>query len=52
MALAHSCPDPGRKAARQPGPNQWFKDHLDSVIEAELLQGDARAASAGERVAR
>ncbi|MFD4606948.1 MULTISPECIES: hypothetical protein [unclassified Streptomyces] len=39
MTLSPPAPRPTRTAAdRQPGPNQWIKDHLDSVIDAELLK--------------
>ncbi|MET9443605.1 hypothetical protein [Streptomyces sp. NPDC006610] len=39
MTLSHPAPRPPRTAAdRQPGPNQWFKDHLNAVIDAELLK--------------
>ncbi|MEU3413167.1 MULTISPECIES: hypothetical protein [unclassified Streptomyces] len=31
-----TIPHPASRPA-QPGPNQWIKDHLDSVIDAELL---------------
>lgn len=49
MALAQPCPDLGQVTDRQPGPNQWLKDHLDSVIDAELLRdGPDAHATAGE----
>lgn len=39
MTLSHPAPRPTETAADpQPGPNQWLKDHLDSVIDAELLK--------------
>ncbi|SEM59613.1 hypothetical protein [Streptacidiphilus jiangxiensis] len=36
MTGPHPTPqDPA--ASRPPGPNQWFKDHLDALIDAELI---------------
>ncbi|MFI0165688.1 hypothetical protein [Streptomyces sp. NPDC017095] len=37
MTIPH--PAPGVAHGREPGPNQWFKDHLDSVIDAEFMKG-------------
>ncbi|MFI5856700.1 hypothetical protein [Streptomyces parvulus] len=52
MALSALSHPAGRStetvADRQPGPNQWIKDHLDSVIDAEFL-GDTSAAPAADR---
>ncbi|WHM29753.1 hypothetical protein OH540_06850 [Streptomyces sp. BPPL-273] len=48
-ALSHPAGRGTETAAdRQPGPNQWIKDHLDSVIDAELL-GDTSAEPAAAR---
>ncbi|MBC3993746.1 hypothetical protein H8N00_33725 [Streptomyces sp. AC563] len=41
MALAQPCPRADQESVRPPGPNQWLKDHLDSVIDDQLL-ADAR----------
>ncbi|WP_179382265.1 hypothetical protein [Streptomyces sp. SA15] len=38
MTLAHFAPHLGDTADRQPGPNQWIKDHLDAVIDAQFLK--------------
>lgn len=48
--LSHPAPRPAETTAadRQPGPNQWIKDHLDSVIDAAVLaHGDRRGARPG-----
>ncbi|WEV24355.1 hypothetical protein OYE22_03415 [Streptomyces sp. 71268] len=37
MALAQPCPRADQVPVRPPGPNQWLKDHLDSVIDTQLL---------------
>ncbi|MEV5013586.1 hypothetical protein ACIGW1_05485 [Streptomyces sp. NPDC053780] len=39
MALSYPAARTTQTVAdRQPGPNQWIKDHLDSVIDAEFLR--------------
>lgn len=39
-ATQHSADaDPAATADRHPGPNQWFKDDLDDLIDATLLSG-------------
>lgn len=43
MTLAHPLPPADDTVDRQPGPNQWFKDHLDAVIDAELLNNGSEA---------
>jgi hypothetical protein len=41
---------PDSAALRPPGPNQWFKDHLDALIDAELMvHFPAASARAGGR---
>lgn len=39
MTFSRPAPRPDQSADRQPGPNQWIKDHLDSLIDAQLLAG-------------
>ncbi|MEU4986156.1 hypothetical protein [Streptomyces sp. NPDC021969] len=39
MTFSRPAPRPDQSADRQPGPNQWIKDHLDSLIDAQLLTG-------------
>ncbi|WP_371103067.1 hypothetical protein [Streptomyces sp. PU_AKi4] len=38
MTLVQLPPAVDTAVDRRPGPNQWFKDHLDAVIDAELLK--------------
>ncbi|MFF3336671.1 hypothetical protein ACFYWX_45500 [Streptomyces sp. NPDC002888] len=40
MTLSHHAPRPTETVTdrQQRGPNRWFWDHLDSVIDAELLK--------------
>jgi hypothetical protein len=49
MALAHPTPpaDPHAKDAAELslGPNWWIKDHLDSVIDAQLLKNRTESAT-------
>ncbi|MEU3734940.1 hypothetical protein AB0E81_36935 [Streptomyces sp. NPDC033538] len=39
MTFSQPAPRPDDTAHRRPGPNQWIKDHLDSLIDAQLLTG-------------
>ncbi|MFJ5291078.1 hypothetical protein [Streptomyces sp. NPDC088348] len=43
MTFSHSARRPGSAADTQPGPNQWIKDHLDSVIDDQLFADRPRA---------
>ncbi|CAL9628796.1 hypothetical protein SUDANB176_06027 [Streptomyces sp. enrichment culture] len=53
MTLVQLSPATDEAADRHPGPNQWFKDHLDAVIDAELLrscpEADAATVPSGPR---
>ncbi|MGW0936871.1 hypothetical protein [Streptomyces sp. NPDC002666] len=37
MTLPHPSPRTGEVIDTGPGPNQWIKDHLDGLIDAQLL---------------
>ncbi|MFE9857845.1 hypothetical protein [Streptomyces sp. NPDC005780] len=37
MTLPHPSPRTGEVIDPGPGPNQWIKDHLDGLIDAQLL---------------
>jgi hypothetical protein len=39
MTLPHSASVTDEVVDSRPGPNQWFKDHLDGLIDAHLLTG-------------
>lgn len=43
MTLPHSASVPDKAEDSRPGPNQWFKDHLDDLIDAYLLTGRLEA---------
>ncbi|MEU3920798.1 hypothetical protein [Streptomyces sp. NPDC029004] len=43
MTLPHSASVPDEAVDSRPGPNQWFKDHLDDLIDAYLLTGPPEA---------
>ncbi|OSP43780.1 hypothetical protein B7767_08320 [Streptomyces sp. 13-12-16] len=47
MTLVQLPPAVDTAVDRRPGPNQWFKDHLDAVIDAELLKSCPEAEADG-----
>ncbi|MFE6776784.1 hypothetical protein [Streptomyces sp. NPDC057702] len=47
MTRAHAGSVANPVPTGPPGPNQWLKDHLDSVIDAQLLAGVSAADTGG-----
>ncbi|MGC5346483.1 hypothetical protein ACPXCE_24965 [Streptomyces sp. DT24] len=45
MTLPHPTSDTDEVTDRPAGPNQWFKDHVDGLIDAQLLSGVAEPAA-------
>ncbi|MEU1466827.1 hypothetical protein ABZ434_01155 [Streptomyces sp. NPDC005761] len=46
MTLTHPPSRTGEVVDTGPGPNQWIKDHLDGLIDAQLLTDCSTAAPA------
>lgn len=51
MTLVQLPPAADTVVDRRSGPNQWFKDHLDAVIDAELLKSCPEADGHGTATA-